>query len=99
MEEQEKQTKLAELLKGVDSLMSKIPGNGNKTAIGAAILAAMPHLAEAFPVLLTVTPYLNMVGLLLTVGGMVHKGIKFSRMSMFKPHMDGVPGAKQARED
>lgn len=99
---EDNKTKTIELVEGVDKLLSKIPGDGSKTAVGAAILAALPHLVEAFPAILAVSPYLNMVGLALALIGLAHKPLKAilakaDQLSTLA--RDGKPGVRSAEQD
>lgn len=102
MDQLEKEKKLNELIKGVDKLLKRIPGDGQKTAIGAGLLAALPHIVEAFPQLLSLAPYLNLIGLGITLLGLAHKPIKVMVSKMGDVTVlarDGKPGVRSAMED
>lgn len=60
----------------LNSLLSQLPFNGDKTTIGLAINALLPVAVAKFPVLLALEPALYGLSLILTGVGLVHKTVK-----------------------
>ena len=68
----------------LDDLLSKLPGNGSKTVVGAGLNILLPLLLAKFPMLLMLQPALSGVSLAITGLGMLHKAVKAFRASLKK---------------
>jgi hypothetical protein len=63
----------------LESLLAKLPFDGDKTSIGAGIQILLPILVAKFPALLLLEPALNGFSLVLTGVGLMHKALKAAR--------------------
>jgi len=67
---------MKEFLIAFDDLLSKIPFNGNKTAISASVHAFLPYVSPLLPFLGPAAPILSTLSLSITALGLLHKSIK-----------------------
>lgn len=69
-----------QLAKQIDSLLSKLPGDGDKTVLSLALKALLPVLIVQFPALAPALPILLMLADAGLTTGLIHKIVKlFSR--------------------
>lgn len=67
---------MTKVLNSFDKALSKLPFDGNKTNISAALKVAFPILALKFPFLLFTAPIIDGLTSIGIGVGLVHKGIK-----------------------
>lgn len=60
----------------IDSVLSYIPANGDKTLIGLAGNSLVPVLVAAYPSAAIVAPTMTFLATLLTALGLFHKAVK-----------------------
>lgn len=64
------------LLANIDDILSKLPFDNSKTAIGLGLHIAIPVLVAYFPFLLAAAPILGQVSVVIASVGAIHKGVK-----------------------
>ena len=67
---------MSTLMASADNLLSKIPFDGDKTAIGAGLHVLLPLLIAYVPAIAMAGDLIDGIAMSLVAVGLVHKGVK-----------------------